>query len=147
MQFAESLLPEGDQKVNLTNLNKAVYCSCRYLAEFCSLHTDYFLLWCNVATLRCGGLFVTLGFSYWYITKGNSQIFQPGHFWPGQRSVWSRDDSIQQIRQKHSHFSIRNALISDCVAIKSIGICLSFTWHFYFFARMFHNKKGIISHM
>ena len=33
---------------------------------------------CNIATLRCGGLFVTLGFSYWYITKGNLQIFQPG---------------------------------------------------------------------
>ena len=71
--------------------------------------------------------FLRLGLVTDILPKGNSQIFQPGHFWPSQRSVWSRDDSIQQIRQKHSHFSIGNALISDCVAIKLIGICLSFT--------------------
>ena len=41
-------------------------------------HPKLFRGVCNVATLCCGGLFVELGFSYWYITKGNSQIFQPG---------------------------------------------------------------------
>ena len=90
---------------------------------------------------------LTLGFSYRYITKGNSQIVHPGHFWPSQRSVWQRDDSLHQIGQKHSHFSIENALNPDCVATKSIGICLSLTWHSSSLAQMLHSEKGINSQM